>query len=88
MSRDLIFANWRIQRVLGPMSLQSLSLLYDKECIINLVTRNLESILYPYSTSMDFPQPAFTCSKLAIETLKQYVLVSLLLTLSIFHTLF
>ena len=38
-------------------------------------------------------QPAFTCSKLTIETLEQgvatgVVLVSLLLTLNIFHTLF
>ena len=36
-------------------------------------------------------QPAITCSKLTIETLEQgvkYVLVSLVLTLNIFHTLF
>ena len=41
----------------------------------------------------DVPQPTFTCSKLTIETLKQgvkyrVVLVSLLLTLKMFHTLF
>ena len=38
----------------------------------------------PFST-----QPTFTCSKLTIETLEQgvkYVLVSILLTLNIFHT--
>ena len=36
------------------------------------------------------PQPAFTCSKLTIETQEEIdvVLVSLLLTLIIFHTLF
>ena len=33
-------------------------------------------------------QPAFTCSKLTTETLEGIVLVSLLLTLNIFHTLF
>ena len=36
-------------------------------------------------------QPAFTCSKLTTETLEQgvgVVLISLLLTLNIFHTLF
>ena len=37
-------------------------------------------------------QPAITCSKLTIETLEQgvngFVLISLLLTLNIFHTLF
>ena len=37
-----------------------------------------------------YTQPAITCSKLTIETLEQgsVVLVSLLLTLNIFHTLF
>ena len=38
----------------------------------------------------DISQPAITCSKLTIQTLEQgvkYVLVSLLLTLNIFHTL-
>ena len=42
-----------------------------------------------HSSASMFSQTAFTCSKLAIETLKQgmkYV-QSLLLTLSIFHTL-
>ena len=43
--------------------------------------------------SQKLTQPAFTCSKLKIETLEQggkygLVLVSLLLTLNIFHTLF
>ena len=46
------------------------------------------------SANLRYTQPAFTCSKLTIETLEQGVkyvqsyMVSLLLTLNIFHILF
>ena len=46
-----------------------------------------------FQPAITYSQPAFTCSKLTVETLEQgvkydVVLVSLLLTLNIFHTLF
>ena len=58
-----------------------------------MIDRSLNATLYPAflsSGSQAFSiqsgtQPAFTCSMLTIETLE---MVSILLTLNIFHTLF
>ena len=54
--------------------------------------KRLKCVLrYTFSSIPITSQPAITCSKLTIETVEQgmkYVLVSLLLTLNIFYTLF
>ena len=59
-----------------------------------MVTRTLiikTNITDSYKQNQCLPQLAILCSKLTLETLEQgvkVVLVSLLLTLNIFHTLF